>query len=76
MNPQTSAEGPARPRRRLLAWALVGGGLLTFCAANAHLVYVAIRSQPDCVAHARPGQAGGSGTTFSAARSACAPSGR
>lgn len=49
---------------------LVGGGLLLVAGANAHLVYVAMTSQPDCVPHlrhggdARPGQ-------FSVAKSAC-----
>lgn len=61
-------------RRRLMAWAWAGGGLLLFGAANAHLVYVAMRSQPDCVDHVRPGQAkDGEATRFGAAKSACAP---
>ena len=33
-----------------LAWLLVPAGLLLFAGANAHLVYVAVQSQPDCVA--------------------------
>jgi hypothetical protein len=51
-------------------WSLVGAGLLLVGAANAHLVYVALTSQPACVAHLRPGESGG----LSAARSACTPS--
>lgn len=59
-------------------WLLVGAGLLLVAGANAHLVYVALTSQPACVAHVRageiahlrPGEAGG----YSAARSACTPS--
>jgi hypothetical protein len=48
----------------VLAGALVGGLIL----ANAHLVYVAIGSQPDCVPHAKSaGEAGG----FRAARPSC-----
>ena len=49
---------------------LVAGGLLLVAGANAHLVYVAVTSQPDCLQHvrsggdARPGQ-------FSVAKSAC-----
>jgi hypothetical protein len=49
---------------------LVAGGLLLVAGANAHLVYVAMTSQPDCVPHlrhggdARPGQ-------LSVAKSAC-----
>lgn len=47
-----------------LAGVLAGGLIL----ANAHLVYVAIGSQPDCVAHAKSaGEAGG----FRAARPSC-----
>lgn len=38
-------------------------------AANAHLVYVAMRSQPDCVAHAAEPDA--SEETYRAAKSAC-----
>ena len=67
-----SPQALARPRRRLALWALVGGGLMLFFAANAHLVYVAMRSQPDCVEHVRPGGAGAT-TGFSAAKSACTP---
>lgn len=67
-----SAGRPAPPRRRLAVWALVGGGLLLFFAANGHLVYVAMRSQPDCIDHVRPGQ-GRMDAGFSAAKSACSP---
>ena len=59
--------------RRTTRWTiglLVAGGLLLVAGANAHLVYVAVTSQPDCLQHvrsggdARPGQ-------FSVAKSAC-----
>ena len=47
-----------------LAGVLAGGLIL----ANAHLVYVAVGSQPDCVPHAKSaGDAGG----FCAARPSC-----
>lgn len=62
-----------QPRRRAVIWLVAGGGILLFGAANAHLVYVAMRSQPDCVGHVRPGQAGTEEARFSAAKSACAP---
>ena len=62
----------AAPWRRRAVWTLVGGGLVLFFAANGHLVYVAMRSQPDCVAHVRPGQSG-TDAGFSAAKSACVP---
>ncbi|MBE0692686.1 MAG: hypothetical protein IH590_06220, partial [Aquamicrobium sp.] len=46
--------GPARR----LNWRLASAGIaaavvLLFVAANAHLVYVAVASQPDCVAHTK-----------------------
>jgi hypothetical protein len=50
-----------------LAWLLVPAGLLLFAGANAHLVYVAFQSQPDCVAHAKDAGDGG----YRAARSSC-----
>lgn len=61
-----------RARSRLpggwLAWIIVPGVLLVFAAANAHLVYVAVQSQPDCVAHVK---AVGEGAGYRAAKSAC-----
>ncbi|KQZ46613.1 hypothetical protein ASD54_21565 [Rhizobium sp. Root149] len=50
-------------------WIAVGAAVSLFVGANAHLVYVAIRSQPGCVDHLKtrgtdPGQ-------FRAAKSAC-----
>lgn len=50
-----------------VAWLLVPAGLLLFAGANAHLVYVALRSQPECVAHAKGAGDGG----YRAARSSC-----
>lgn len=54
-----------RPRRILL-WSTVAGLLLALAAMNAHLVYVAIASQPACVAHVVTGPG-------AAAASACTP---
>jgi hypothetical protein len=48
--------------------ALVAAALAVVLLANAHLVYVALDSQPDCVPHAK--QTDGAGS-FRAARSAC-----
>lgn len=50
-------------------WLLVGVGVLVFCGANAHLVYVAMSSQPDCVAHLKE-PLHGSGN-YRAAQSSC-----
>ena len=50
------------------AWLLVPAGLLLVAVANAHLVYVAVTSQPDCVPHLK--EAGAAGN-YRAAKSAC-----
>jgi len=54
---------------------IVAAGLLLLIGANAHLVYVAVTSQPDCVAHLRQGDGAASGS-FRAAKSACSPGAR
>ena len=63
----SDSEGRRHGTRRLLlvAAAVIVGVLL---AANAHLVYVAFSSQPDCVTHLK-GE--GKNGTFRAAKSAC-----
>jgi len=60
-------------QRRGLPWRTISilavvGGLLVFVGANAHLVYVALKSQPDCVPHAKQGE---NARGYSAAGSAC-----
>ena len=52
-----------------VAWLLVAAVLLVVAAANAHLVYVAVASQPGCVAHLK--EAGSKAGAFRAAKSAC-----
>ena len=54
-------------------WLLVAAGLFLIIGANMHLVYVAVTSQPECVAHLRPGEDGAQRGSFSAAQSACSP---
>ncbi|MCO5081198.1 MAG: hypothetical protein M9955_06000 [Rhizobiaceae bacterium] len=51
-----------------LSLAGVAAGLLVLAAANAHLVYVALASQPACVPHVK--DAGQDGA-YRAARSSC-----
>ena len=51
--------------------ALVTGGLLVVLLANAHLVYVSVMSQPECVAHIKASEAPAPKGSFSAAASAC-----
>lgn len=63
----TTSAKPLR-RRGWLVWVLVPAGLALFAGANAHLVYVAFQSQPDCVNHLK---AAGDGEGYRAAKSAC-----
>jgi hypothetical protein len=56
-------------------WLAIGGALLLVLAANAHFLYVAITSQPACVAHVRTGEGSADRGRFSAAQSSCSPSG-
>jgi hypothetical protein len=44
-------------------------GILLVAAANAHLVYVAVSSQPDCVEHLK--SVGEESGRYRAAKSAC-----
>jgi hypothetical protein len=63
-----TARAKTQRRGSWLAWLLVPAGLLIFAGANAHLVYVAFQSQPDCVEHSK---AAGDGKGYRAAKSAC-----
>ena len=67
--------GPATTpfRTRAVFWAVIGAGLSLVLIANMHLVYVAVVSQPDCVAHVRGGEGAAEQGKFSAARSSCTP---
>lgn len=56
------------PRWRLISLAIAAVGLAVLIGANAHLIYVAFSSQPDCVPHVK--QAGEAGR-YRAAGSAC-----
>lgn len=65
----TGDEAPNRVRWRVIAWGLAVAVLLVVAAANAHLVYVAVASQPDCVTHLK--EAGTQAGAYRAAKSAC-----
>ena len=65
----TSDADKSRRTVRLLVWTLIPAALLFLAAANIHLVYVAISSQPDCVPHLK--EAGTGPRDFRAAKSAC-----
>jgi predicted dinucleotide-binding enzyme len=60
-------------KSRTLLWLSIGAGLALLFAANAHLVYVAMTSQPDCVAHLRSGDNPNAAAQFRAAKSSCKP---
>jgi hypothetical protein len=51
---------------RIMALMLAAVTLIIFIAANAHLLYIAMRSQPDCVPHEKQ-----PGSALQAATSAC-----
>lgn len=68
MNVRTNGTGRRQLNWRLVAVLIAAASLTLLIAANAHLVYVAFDSQPDCVPHEK--STGGDGL-FRAARSAC-----
>ncbi len=69
------AEKPSkRPMSRsgLALLSLLGAALVIFFVANAHFLYVAMQSQPDCVSHVKPsGEAAPGDVVYGAAKSAC-----
>jgi hypothetical protein len=60
-------------RTKAVFWLALAAGLLLVLIANSHLVYVAVMSQPECVAHVRQGEGAAKDGRFSAARSSCTP---
>jgi len=65
---KTAAFGHIAPKRwTMVALALATAATVLLVGANAHLVYVAVASQPACVPHAK--EIGGA--KFRAARSSC-----
>lgn len=48
---------------------LLSGAVLLVLLANAHLVYVAVSTQPDCIPHLK--DSGGASGAYRAAKSAC-----
>jgi hypothetical protein len=51
----------------------IAAGLLLVLMANAHMVYVAFSSQPDCIDHVKRGASVAEAGKFSAASSSCTP---
>ena len=68
MNGMTASPGGWKAKS--IVWLSIGFGLIVLVAANAHLLYVAVSSQPDCVAHLPYGEGNGT-NSFSAAISSC-----
>ena len=60
-------------KTKAVLWAAIGAGVLLVLIANSHLVYMATVSQPECVAHLRPGEGASEQGKFSAAKSSCTP---
>ena len=60
-------------KTKAVLWAVIGAGVLLVLIANSHLVYMAIMSQPECVAHVRQGEGAPKEGKFSAAKSSCTP---
>lgn len=58
-----------RWKSRWLLWTLIFVGVAVFVLANAHFLYVAFQSQPNCVGHLKE-KASQSGQ-YRAANSAC-----
>lgn len=58
-----------RSQARILVGLVVVAGLLVLVLANTHLVYVAVTTQPECVAHLK--SADETSGSFRAAQSAC-----
>lgn len=63
-----SATAPADRRLRRIVIGIALGIGVVLIAANAHLVFVAFTSQPDCVGHLKDHGAPGA---YRAAKSAC-----
>jgi hypothetical protein len=62
-----------KSRQRARLWLWIALAIVVVLAANAHLVYVAVSSQPACVTHVRQGEGSADGGRFSAAESSCSP---
>ena len=60
-----------QPWTKAFLWVAIDTGLLLVLIANSHLVYTAVVSQPECVAHVRQGDGPQKDGKFSAARSSC-----
>ncbi|TRL37344.1 hypothetical protein [Rhizobium straminoryzae] len=67
-----SAPAAIGRNHRVLMIAITVALTALVAGANAHLVYVSLASQPDCVPHRRIGERQ-TGSAFAAAGSSCSP---
>ncbi|WP_441228266.1 hypothetical protein AB7813_19235 [Tardiphaga sp. 20_F10_N6_6] len=58
---------------KVWVWMAIAAALLLVLMANAHMVYVAFSSQPDCIDHVKRGTSAAEAGKFSAASSSCTP---
>ena len=72
MNDLALPDQPER-RRPIRLWLWIAFAAAVVLTANAHLIYVAISSQPACVTHVRQGEGNADRGRFSAAESSCSP---
>lgn len=70
---KAASQPTVTPQKHKSIWlaGAVAAGLLIVVLANLHLVYVAVTSQPECVAHVRADVAPATNGSFAAANSAC-----
>jgi hypothetical protein len=71
LSPPSPGTDGRRLRGRILVALLVAAGCLLLVVANAHLVYVAVTSQPDCVSHIKQGESPAGPDAYHASGSAC-----
>lgn len=71
MSEVPTASIPRRKQNLFVIVSVVIAGLLVVLLANAHLVYVAVTSQPDCVTHIQTGVTPAPEGSYSAASSSC-----
>lgn len=73
MNELAMPDKQRRARPMIGLWVLLAVVAAVFIAANAHLLYVAVMSQPACLTHLEQGQGDATRGLFSAAESSCSP---
>ena len=73
MSELVTTNSGTRARTPGWVWLTLALAAAVVLAANAHLIYVATRSQPACVEHVRRGDAGAERGQYAAAQSSCSP---